>query len=153
MRKPSIISLALALVGIILLLSPGSVYPLDEVTLFDRGGNPTAYIAPDDDGTIYMWDGNPAAYIERDPMEGYDVWGYNGKHLGWFFEGLFYDHNGYVVGFAHGSVNMMTKFEPIKGFKQPRPIRNIKDIPPIKPVLNKIWSRTNLSDFLNGGGI
>ena len=50
-----------------------------EISLFNSNGEAVAYIAVDDDLTIYLWSGDPVAYIDDE-----DVYGFNGKHLGWF---------------------------------------------------------------------
>jgi len=48
------------------------------MTIFDPDGNPCAYITMGD-MTIYLLEGNPVAYLD-----GSNVYGFNGKHLGWF---------------------------------------------------------------------
>jgi 4-fold beta-flower domain-containing protein len=60
-------------------------YAQDETTLFSSQGKPTAYIA--DDSTIYLWSGKPVAYLYPDSVnDGLNIYGFNGKHLGWFCE-------------------------------------------------------------------
>ncbi len=59
----------------------------EEVTLFNSAGKADAYIAIDDELTIYLWSGKPVAYLENDTEGGYHVYGFNGKHLGWFVKG------------------------------------------------------------------
>src|SRR5690349_12549750 len=67
----------------------------DEIALFDGAGQPVAYIAPDDDLTIYLWNGHPVAYLSKDsPVDGFNVYGLNGHHLGWFSRGAIWDHSG-----------------------------------------------------------
>src|SRR5579864_6900639 len=67
----------------------------EEVTLFNSKGKAIAYIAVSDDMTIYMWNGKPVAYMEPDKgATGFHVYGFNGKHLGWFVKGLIRDHEG-----------------------------------------------------------
>mgnify|MGYP001421712482 CR=1 FL=1 len=122
----------------------------DEITLFSADGTPTAYIDTADELTIYMWDGTPVAYLESDGVA-FDIYGFNGLHLGWFEDGIVRDHQGKVVGFIQGAVALPTKFEPFKAFKKFKPIQSVQRIPPVKPVYRDSWSSTPLSLFLLAG--
>jgi hypothetical protein len=64
----------------------------DEFSLYDSRGEAAAFIDPEHDTTIYLWSGKPMAYLDKN-----SVYGFNGKHLGWFIKGAIYDHDG-VVG-------------------------------------------------------
>jgi hypothetical protein len=60
----------------------------EETALFNSDGSPVAYIAlENDDLTIYMWSGKPVAYLESSSGGGFSIYGFNGKHLGWFVKG------------------------------------------------------------------
>ena len=61
-----------------------------ETSLFDAQGDPVAYLSDDYDRTIYLWDGHPVAYL----YEEQHVYGFNGRHLGWFIQQVLYDENG-----------------------------------------------------------
>lgn len=77
--------------AIICLAVLASFKPYREINLYDSSGSATAYI--DDyvaDQVIYLWDGRPEAYLIQT-----DVYGFNGKHLGWFEKGILHDNNGY----------------------------------------------------------
>lgn len=118
----------------------------EEVTLFDRYGKAVAYVDTDDEMTIYLWGGTPVAYLD-----GENLYGFNGKHLGWFEEGIIRDHEGHVVGFVEGAINVFTKFEPLKSFKQFKPFKSFKEFAPFKPVYADRWSSTSLSILLGSG--
>jgi hypothetical protein len=60
--------------------------------LLDKKKHLAATIDPEDLSTITLTNGQPVAYIQRP-----HVYGFNGKHLGWFREGLIFNHEGYVV--------------------------------------------------------
>lgn len=66
----------------------------DDVSLFDSRGLPVAYIDTDDKRTIYLWNGAPVAYLENRNSGAFNVWGFNGKHLGWFEKGAIWDRSG-----------------------------------------------------------
>jgi hypothetical protein len=84
--------LKLFLVVLCLLFS--SLAQAREITLFDREGTPIAYIDTGEDLTIFLWNGSPVAYLENS-----SIYGFNGRHLGWFKEGIIRDHQGNGVGF------------------------------------------------------
>lgn len=67
----------------------------NEVSLFSNKGTPAAYVAVDERMTIYLWGGKPVAYLEPDiGATGFHVYGFNGKHLGWFVKGVIWDNDG-----------------------------------------------------------
>jgi hypothetical protein len=99
----------------------------EEISLFDSKGKPVAYIADDDDQTIYLWDGKPAAYLYGDDWKaGIDVYGFNGKHLGWFKGGIMYDHDGYAVGGIKRVFTSPVQLEPLKSLKELKPLKSLK---------------------------
>lgn len=117
-----------------------------EITLFNSKGEATAYIDTSDELIIYLWDGDPVAYIHDD-----DVYGFNGKHLGWFVDGIIWDNEGNAVGFIEGAVNMVTSIEPIKGIKSIKPMKSMREMAPMKPVFSNRWSSLPFSIFLANG--
>ncbi len=75
-----------------------------EISLFNSNGSPVAYVDTDDDDlTIYLWSGKPVAYISGD-----NIYGFNGKHLGWWVKGIIRDHDGDAVGCTKDATNMYT---------------------------------------------
>ena len=88
-----------------------------EISLFDSTGEAVAYIDTDSDLNIYLWAGKPVAYLDGNSM-----YGFNGKHLGWFKEGIVMDHQGYAVGFVEGAVTKLTKLERLKSLQQLSPL-------------------------------
>lgn len=122
----------------------------EEISLFDSTGKPIAYIDTNDELTIYLWGGQPVAYLELESNY-YSIFGFNGKHLGWFEDGIIRNHKGYAVGFIEGAVNIMTSFEPYKGYKQYKPYKGFKQLAPLKPIYIDSWSKIPLSLFLSSG--
>jgi len=121
---------------------------MDEITLFDSGGNAVAYIdTSDSDLTIYLWNGNPVAYLFSESNT-YSIYGFNGNHLGWFVDGIVRDNDGYAVGATGDAFSGITKIEPIKSIKMIKPVQSIRKISPLIPIFNNSWSRINLSLFL-----
>jgi hypothetical protein len=45
--------------------------------------------------SLYDGSGKPVAYLDSDAAEpgGFMVYGFNGKHLGWFVNGVIWDHS------------------------------------------------------------
>ena len=119
-----------------------------EETLYDLEGNPIAYIAYDNN-TIYLWNGTPVAYLEPDST----IYGYNGKHLGWFEQGVMRNLNGEWNGFNKAAANVFVKFEPFKAFKQFLPFKSFKEFKHIKPTFGSTKSKESLSQFLMRGKV
>ena len=121
---------------------------MNEITLFDTNGSPIAYILHDEDNTIYLWEGEPVAYLDGD-----DIFGFNGKHLGWFEKGIMWDHDGFKVGFIKETLKAYAQYEPYKAYKQYKPYKAYKEYKPYKPYKSVSVSTTPLSAFLlNGQG-
>jgi hypothetical protein len=119
---------------------------MSEISLFDSLGKPVAYIATDEENTIYSWDGVPTAYVD-----GEDVYGFNGRHLGWFEEGIVWNHNGAQVGFLNHTLPVFAQFEPFKAFKQFKPFKAFKEFAPFKPFQQQRASQTPLAIYLASG--
>jgi hypothetical protein len=118
-----------------------------ETTLFGSRGEPTAYIENNHEKTIFSFNGEPLAYID----EKNSIYGFNGKHLGWFEDHIIWDHSGKKVGFTKSSSPTFTKFEPFKGFKQFKPFKSFKQYEPHKPLKRSMVSDIGLLEFLKDG--
>lgn len=121
-----------------------------QITLFDSDGDAIAYIDTNDDLTIYLWSGKPVAYLESKGSY-FNIYGFNGKHLGWFEDGIIIDHKGYAVGFTKGSTNVPTKYEPYKSYKSMKPYKSYKEYAPYKPYCKSRFSIESLALFLSKG--
>lgn len=119
---------------------------MSEITLFNSQGNPTAYIANDEALTIYLWSGEPVAYLDNE-----DIYGFNGKHLGWFEQGIIWDHDGNKVGYINKTLPVFAKFEPLKSFKEFKPFKSFQEFSPFKPFKSLNISTIELSTFLGAG--
>lgn len=138
----------LPLLSIVVALWSGVSRAQDETALFDGQGRAVAYIA--DDLTIFLWAGKPVAYLESDSAGGFHVYGYNGKHLGWFVRGIARDHQGNAAC-AVKEVLRSTEFEPFKGFKEFKPFKSFKEFAPFRPTFSRDWSDTPCRFFLAQG--
>lgn len=118
-----------------------------EFTIFDKNGKPTAYIDTADEFTIYMWDGTPVAYLYEDEQ----IYGFNGKHLGWFIEGIIWNQKGDAEGFIEGALKIATSLETFKGFKEFKPFESMKKMASSKPSFSGQWARLSLEFFLTSG--
>jgi len=126
-------------------------YADDEITLFSDSGNAVAYIDVNDELTIYLWSGKPVAYLERDSDGGYHVYGFNGKHLGWFEKGVVWDHEG-NGSCAVQEVMKTTQFEPFKAFKQFKPFKSFAQFAPFRPNFSYKFGDMPCKFLLAGGG-
>jgi hypothetical protein len=116
-----------------------------ETTLFNKNGKAVAYIA-DDGETIFNWDGRAVAYLVEDK-----VYGWNGKHLGWYNEGTIFDIFGLRSGFVRPKSPIPTHGEPIKPAKQIKPARGSRQMAVSKPVLCYGYSGRSLEEILEEG--
>ena len=118
-----------------------------EETLFDILGIPVAYISYDYSNAIYLWDGRPVAYLEPDKT----IYGFNGRHLGWFINGQVRNLLGEIVGFNKMAADVYTQYEPYKSYKQYQPYRNYKEYAHYRPYFGYTKSKESLAQFLLGG--
>src|SRR5450759_107079 len=117
-----------------------------EITIFDHQGEAVAYVDTDEKTTVFMSSGLPVAYIS-----GSNIYGFNGKHLGWIDQGILYGHEGYGIGFFKGATSTLTQLEPLKGLKQLKPLRALKELEPLRPLFSSYWTNTPLGIFLVNG--
>ncbi len=119
-------------------------YADSDISLFEKNGQPVAYIAVDDGMTIYAWNGQPLAYIDAA-----NVYGFNGRHLGWYKNGVIWDHLGHIAC-ATKSTMQFTRFEPFKPYKKTQPLRALQLIAPLQPPLRNSWALFTCLFFLSG---
>ena len=120
---------------------------MNEKTLYEPKGKPVAYISQDNSNTIYLWTGEPVAYLSDE-----NIYGFNGKHLGWFEQGILWDHRGHRVGFTKETLTNFAEFEPLKAFKSFKPFKAFKEFAPFKPFKTMNNSKLSLINFLKQGG-
>ena len=135
---------------LVLLLGSIETYA-DEISLFDSEKNASAYIDLDNELTIYLWSGKPVAYLHESNSR-ISVYGFNGKHLGWFESGVIWDSNGDALCATNDAVGGYTKYEPYKGYKQYKPYKNYKEYAPAKPYFSRKFSQTPCNIGLALGG-
>ena len=117
-----------------------------EKALFNSEGEPIAYISDDLNRTIYLWDGHPVAYLY-----GYHVYGFNGRHLGWFINDIVYDSDGARIGFTSATCPIAAYKEPPKEKKYPvDKMESRYEAPPL-PELSFNYSTEDFAEFLKGG--
>ena len=114
--------------------------------MYDDAGEAVAYIDTDDEMNIYLWKGRSVAYLDDE-----SVYGFNGKHLGWFKKGIIWDRKGYVVGFIEGAVSKLTKLERLKGLQKLTPLKSLQQLEPLEPLQKTKWGKLSLEIFLSFG--
>lgn len=114
-----------------------------EVTLFDKYGVPTAYIADDVEHSIYTWDGYAVCYIL-----GQMIYGWRGKHIGWFDGNTLYDLQGYRIGFTRNTCPRLTRLEPLKKLKKLKHLKGLRHLPKLRPWFKSQSSDQPFIDFL-----
>lgn len=125
--------------------TPGTT-DTDDLDFYDSRGRAVAYLAGDSDLTVYLWAGKPVAYLDKE-----NVYGFNGKHLGWLENGAIYDHDGNIVAASANRFKGTVSASSIKGFKQFQPFKSFEQFAPFKPFLTLNWSETPAIAFFLGG--
>lgn len=120
----------------------------NETSLFDSSGQPVAYVA--EELTIYLWSGKPVAYLYPDSGK-LHVYGFNGKHLGWFVKGIVRNHEGDAVGAVKEVFTSSVEYEPYKAYKEYKPYKSYREYAPYQPYLSRNWSDVPLRLFLQQG--
>jgi hypothetical protein len=118
----------------------------DDINFYDSAGRAVAYVDANQSLTIYLWSGKPCAYLD-----GEDIYGINGKHLGWFHSGMVYDHDGYVVAGVAQVFLSSVQLPPLKALKELCPLKNLKELSPLKPFFLSEWSSIPAQIFFLGG--
>ena len=118
-----------------------------ERTLFNKNGEPVAYITDDYHETIYLWDGSPVAYLHEDQH----IYGINGRHLGWFIDEILFNGVGKRIGFTARSCPGSIVKEPIKPEKFPRDEIQSRWKTPSLPKLGFDFADQDLKEFLKEG--
>ena len=127
----------------------------NEISLFNSSGEAVVYIVPDDDYAIYTWDGEAIAYLHASPdvftsNKLIDIYGWNGKHLGWFNNGIVIDHNGDIscsIRESHPS----PLSEPVKYGKYSKFRKNERNIQPDKPLFSESFGELECLSLLKSG--
>ena len=117
-----------------------------EISLFNYNGDAVAYIDIYDELTIYLWDGEPVAYIDND-----NVYGFNGRHLGWFSNEMIIDHMGDSPCVMKSRYPGYTNYEGYKGYKYYKPFKEYQEYAPYKPYATNRFSPIPCSLFLAMG--
>ncbi|EKP0300688.1 4-fold beta flower protein [Aeromonas veronii] len=118
-----------------------------DVSLFNTQGKPVAYISDGSEQVIYLFNGLPVAYIDYNN----NVYGFNGRHLGWFEDEILWDHHGNRLGFTKSTYRGYSSIEPFKGFKQFKPFKEYAQYAPYKPYKSYSNSYADLETWLMQG--
>ena len=107
----------------------------DEFSFYDSRGSATAYLDLSAGLTFYLWSGEAVAYLDDDSL-----YGFNGKHLGWYQNGLVYDRSGGVVAAPASAFSEPLSPAPPRSPKGLRPLKGLKELKPLKPLFGRAWS-------------
>lgn len=107
----------------------------DEFSFYDSRGRAAVYIELSDGLTFYLWPGEPVGYLDTD-----SIFGFNGKHLGWYHDGLVYDHEGGIVVAPAGALREPPAPAPLRSLKELKPLKGLKELKPFKPLFGRTWS-------------
>jgi hypothetical protein len=100
--------------------------------------------------TIYLWFGKTVTYLTEDSSGGSHIYGFNGKHLGWFVGGVIRDHKG-DAACAVKEVMQAIQIEPFKAFKEFKTFKTFTVFSPFRPDFSNSFSQIPSNFFLASG--
>ena len=114
------------------------------MTFYDRNGKPVAYT--EDEIHVYLFTGEPVAYFVEDA-----VYGFNGKHLGWLYNGWIRDLHGECVFFsenASGGPGKPARYaRPAKYAKYAKPAKAARQARYARAAFSPCWSALSGTQF------
>ncbi|MGE5041331.1 MAG: 4-fold beta flower protein [Candidatus Levyibacteriota bacterium] len=114
--------------------------------IYNRYGHPMFRLFGN--GRIVTFQGKSAGFIKGDSL-----YNYEGKHVGWYSDGLIRDHQGLVVGFGQRVTDGIKPFLPFKQFKpfpsplEFEPFRPFTEFEPFRPFKSFYWSDIELESL------
>jgi hypothetical protein len=114
-----------------------------ETTIYDVHRRARIYLADDPENSIYTWDGHAVAHID-----GEQVYGWRGRHIGWLVDGILYNSKGFRVGFTAETFAVETFEEPMKYSKHAKTQRFTHSAPYARPALSQGNSQQDLDEFI-----
>jgi len=120
-----------------------------EKTLYNKKGEPVAYIAMDYHEAIFLWDGQAVAYLYEEDH----VYGINGRHLGWFIDDILYDQEGARIGFTSSTCSTPVGKRGPKGKRSVLPELKPRWAAPPLPKLTFREAAQDLANFLSEGRV
>lgn len=147
MMKGRAVLIAAAVLAVFMTLPCGAGG--EEVPLLNDMGVAAAYIDRSDESTIYLWSGIATAYLD-----GTSIYGFNGKHLGWFENGIVWGNGGLKVGYTEATITAAgrtARLPTAKGVKQPKPVPIPPEPAPPEPAYLDMVSPVPLGDLLRMG--
>ena len=140
--------IALFVAGCFTAAAPG-VARGEETVLMNFQGMSVAWIDWEDDATIYLWSGVPAAYVAEE-----EIFGFNGRHLGWFVEGIVRGQGGRMAGFTEATISVTARpvrIAPTRGVTRTKPAPLPRKPPMPRPTFIADRSPVPLGELLRGG--
>jgi hypothetical protein len=114
-----------------------------ELSLYDTNGRATMYIA-DDGETVYDWDGYAKCYIIDE-----EIYGWRGKHLGWFSDSFIYNLDGYRIGYTKEASPRILYTEWTKSTKKTQWTKSQRRTAHQKPTFRSSESTIPLAEYLS----
>lgn len=136
---------ALVFIFPLLVFFSGNIHA-DAVVLYDATGQFAGYLDPTYD-SIYLASGEPVAYINKDTGA---IYGYNGKFLGWYSDGVVRDAAGFIIGFSESSAPktiVLRKPNDVRFVTKPLPTPVLTTVVVPRPVFSNEISPTPFSSI------
>nr|WP_314071004.1 hypothetical protein [uncultured Campylobacter sp.] len=118
-----------------------------EVDFLDSSGEWAVYIDTDRELTIYSWEGDPLAYLDNN----FNIYGFNGKYLGWFEGGIMYNIDGYPFACVKEAYGGLAPLKPLKSLKSLEPLKSLKEMPIYRPYKKRNFGNISAELYLSLG--
>ena len=114
-----------------------------EITFYNKTGHPQIYLSDEHENSFYTWDGHAVAYLYKDK-----IYGWKGKHIGWYQDGSIYDLNGYKAGSIKEKCPCIVYIENVKYVKYVQYSRYCRSSSYSKPLFSQSYCDMDLIDFI-----
>src|ERR1039457_7664580 len=112
---------------------------MSELVFFDSQGHVVALNANVDD-VLLLWNGTPVAILDDESVS---VYGFDGRHLGWFGDGWIRDHDGACVYYTDeargGPVRPARRTRRTRGTPKAPRARKARQPPPPHRPHQRVW--------------
>lgn len=115
------------------------------MVFYDRTGQPVASKDAASD-VIYAWSGKPVAILDDESLFGFD-----GRHVGWFMDGWVRDHHGDCMYFTDGAIGGPARPPTVapkraQGAREAPPAHEPMHRRPLRPARTLVWSNVAIFD-------
>ena len=119
----------------------------NQIDFLNCEGEWSVYIDIANDNNIYSWDGEPLAYVDED----LNIYGFNGKYLGWLENQVMYDTDGEPFACTENAYTGYAPYKPYKRYQKYAPYKSYKQYAKYRPYKKNRFSGVDAVLYLSQG--